>query len=131
MYLVVNILLHIYAKHEMPSATASNTSPLTNDPTTPHSLPAKHADEDADIELANGHAKGQTNGRFKENERRRMHDAQEFELDALISGSDSEDDKSREKGKGAGDLLGTRGEGSSRSSGSSNGEKRGKGRVLL
>lgn len=101
-FLFVNILLHIYTSNTpsfaspsltLPTTTNTNTAPML-DPSASNA----HGQRNPDVEPANGHHPHQNGSAhplpplMKDHERRRMHDAQEFELDALISGSEDEAD---------------------------------------
>lgn len=80
-------------------------APAPSNPTRRRAAPASDNTKLPDEESANGHA---ANGAafaargLTDRERREMRDAQEFELDALISGGESEDehDHASEKRKG-------------------------------
>lgn len=107
-YPVVNILLHIYAINAFPE-----TAQAPSNPSHPRRHMATGSQESGVIDAENGYAK--TNGHAKLNghghinggmngsagmedrERRRVRDAEEFELDALIS--DEEDDEGMEERK--------------------------------
>lgn len=105
----MNILLHIYAVHAFPAATDKTSPPSSSSPQS-HRMNSIHhhrgpkaahdeesfADEVADGKpVVNGHANGNGNGSINGNlsdrERRRIRDAEEFELDALISDDDEGD----------------------------------------
>lgn len=117
MHTVVNILLHVYAVHAFPVPTpATRPSSADDRPRRPrHSRLAP--DEADDIEMdgevvakkamlngnGNIYMNGHGNGYAEPNgdvvgERRRVADAQEFELDALIS--EDEDDEARRPKEG-------------------------------
>lgn len=80
------MLIHLYAVHAFPESAQRESG----DAMRPH----RKADEEAAV--ATPHTNGYANGYAKhaqplpERERRRMRDAQEFELDSLISDEDEE-----------------------------------------
>ena len=101
-FTVVNMLIHLYAVHAFPESAQRESGDAVR--------PRRRADEEAAdaAPYANGHANGHANGYAKhaqplpERERRRMRDAQEFELDSLIS--DEEDEQPVKEGKHNGSV---------------------------
>ncbi|KAI9723899.1 MAG: hypothetical protein M1828_004018 [Chrysothrix sp. TS-e1954] len=114
LYFFVNVLLHIYGVHAFPPSNASTSQhprshhhthrrhQSSNGSILPSRRPHKELDEEDDLEATQPLANGHTNGASKEQDRR-MKDAQEYELDALISdGEGSSDGKEAVGGRKVG-----------------------------